>query len=93
MYAVDFGVNVQAATDMCLSVIQSVYNVKTAKSITITTFDVDGGDQIMKRMIRPPKKAPEPIKIDGLATRVMEEKNVPQNTIVSNTTRLFIGVS
>lgn len=83
MYAVDFGVNVQAATDMCLSVIQSVYNVKTAKSITITTFDVDGGDQIMKRMIRPPKKAPEPIKIDGLATRVMEEKNVPQNTIAS----------
>lgn len=76
IYVMDFGIDVKKATEICISIIKNVFQAETAKSLTVITVDTENGEQICKRMIRAPKKEPEPIKVDGVATRVVMEENL-----------------
>lgn len=87
-YAMDFGTDVGKAASKCIDLLKDIYEADTARSIKILTHDIDNEEEYCKKTITPPEKEPEPIKVDGVATRVIEEQQAAYApmTDISDTT-------
>lgn len=85
MYAIDFGTDIEAAASAFISVAKNVFNIEQVKSINIITIDTESSDTICEKTVHAPQKAPAPIKVDGVATRVVEETKSQDTTITTTT--------
>lgn len=74
MYAIDCGSDIQSAASICIAIMKNIFNADNVKSINIITTDLMSGEEICKRRVCAPRKAPVPVKIDGVATRVIDEQ-------------------
>ena len=74
MYAIDYGSDIQSAASMCIAIMKNIFNAGDVKSINIITTDLMSGEEICKRRVCAPRKEPVPVKIDGVATRVIDEQ-------------------
>lgn len=74
MYAIDCGSDIQSAASICIAIMKNIFNADNVKSINIITTDLMSGEEICKRRVCAPRKASVPVKIDGVATRVIDEQ-------------------
>ena len=77
MYAMTFGTDVKKATEKSIEILKDIYEADKIRIIKIFTLDIDNGDEYCKNTIIAPKKEPEPVKVDGVAMRVVEEEPKP----------------
>lgn len=80
MYAMFFGTDVKKAAEKALDIAKDIYDADKVRNIKIVTSDIENGIEYAKKTILLPKKEPEPVKIDGIAMRVVEEE--PNPTLV-----------
>lgn len=77
MYAMFFGTDVKKAAEKALDIAKDIYDADKVRNIKIVTSDIENGIEYAKKTILLPKKEPEPVKIDGIAMRVVEEEPNP----------------
>ena len=77
MYAMFFGTDVKKAAEKALDIAKNIYDADKVRNIKIVTSDIEHGIEYAKKTILLPKKEPEPVKIDGIAMRVVEEEPNP----------------
>lgn len=68
MYAIDFGTDIDMATEKSIDIVKDVYEIDKAKRLKIITYDIESGEVYSKKSIT------LPVKVDGVAMRVVEEK-------------------
>lgn len=84
MYAIDFGTNIEKAAVKCADILRDIYEVEKLQSFKVTTSDIESGEVYAKKTIYSPKNEPfKPKtpksntampKVDGVATRVVEDE-------------------
>lgn len=84
MYAIDFGTNIEKAAVKCADILRDIYEVEKLQSFKVTTRDIESGEVYAKKTIYSPKNEPfKPKtpksntampKVDGVATRVVEDE-------------------
>ena len=83
VYAIDYGSDIQSAASMCIAIMKNIFNADDVKSINIITTDLMSGEEICKRRVCAPRKEPVPVKIDGVATRVIDEQPIQNAAQIS----------
>ena len=68
MYAMDFGTDIAMATEKSVDIVKDIYEIDKAKRLKIITYDIESGEVYGKKTIT------QPVKVDGVAMRVVEEK-------------------
>lgn len=74
LYAINYGTEVEKAAEKCVDIIKDIYEGDKAKNIKVSTSDIANGIEYAKKTITPPKKEPAPVKVDGIAMRVVVDK-------------------
>lgn len=84
MYAIDFGTDVEKATEKCVDILRDIYEVEKLRNFKITTGDMESGEVYAKKTIfspqsepfkpKTPKRNAVVPKVVGVATRVVEDE-------------------
>lgn len=84
MYAIDFGTDVEKATEKCVDILRDIYEVEKLRNFKITTGDMESGEVYAKKTILSPQSEPFKLKtpkrnavvpkVVGVATRVVEDE-------------------
>jgi len=83
MYAIDFGTDVEKATEKCIDILRDIYEVEKLRNFKIKTGDMENGEVYTKKTILSPQSEPFKPKTSqgitvtpkavGVATRVVED--------------------
>lgn len=79
-YVMDFGKDIEKAVVKCIDIAKYVYDAENVKSIKILTTNTNNGEIICKKTIIAPPK------VDGVATRVVEQPLLQEQVENTETT-------
>ena len=78
-YAKDYGTDAKAVAEKSIEIAKNIFEADTVKSMRINTTNLVDDTIIFKKLVTAPKKQPEPVKIDGVATRVLSDEDMTEH--------------